>query len=67
MKAWFRQPLWLQISVCIIIGIVLGILFGPGVAVLKPIGDMFIRLLKMLIVPLTVLTLISGIVKMKDQ
>jgi Na+/H+-dicarboxylate symporter len=66
MKWWFRQPLYLQIFVCILLGIVLGLLPGPQAAIIKPLGDIFIRLLKMLIVPLTFFTLISGMTKLED-
>lgn len=66
MKWWFKQQLHTQIFICIIIGIGLGFLLGPKASVIEPIGDMFIRLLKMLIVPLTFFTLISGITKMES-
>lgn len=66
MKWWFRQKLYSQIFICIVIGITLGFVFGDKVTVIKPVGDIFIRLLMMLIVPLTFLTLISGITKLED-
>jgi Na+/H+-dicarboxylate symporter len=64
MKWWFRQKLYTQIFICIVVGIILGLVLGEKVTVIKPIGDIFIRLLLMLIVPLTLLTLISGITKL---
>lgn len=66
MKWWFRQQLHIQIFICILIGVGLGLILGPKATLLKPIGDIFIRLLKMLIVPLTFFTLISGITKMES-
>jgi Na+/H+-dicarboxylate symporter len=66
MKWWFRQPLYRQILVGIVIGIALGYVLGPKAEILKPIGDIFIRLLMMLIVPLTFFTLISGITKLES-
>jgi Na+/H+-dicarboxylate symporter len=66
MKWWFRQQLYTQIFICIVAGIILGLVFGEKVTVIQPIGDIFIRLLMMLIVPLTFLTLISGITKLDD-
>ncbi|SKC92612.1 dicarboxylate/amino acid:cation symporter [Maledivibacter halophilus] len=66
MKWWINQKLYVKIFICIVIGIILGFALGPNVTVIKPIGDVFIRLLKMLIVPLTFFTLISGINKMDD-
>ncbi|MGB2908077.1 MAG: dicarboxylate/amino acid:cation symporter [Candidatus Aminicenantaceae bacterium] len=66
MKWWFRRPLYLQIFICIFLGIILGLVLGPKAAAIKPLGDIFIRLLKMLIVPLTFFTLISGMTKLED-
>lgn len=66
MKWWFKQPLYSQIFVGIIVGIVLGFVLGPKTSVLKPVGDIFIRLLMMLIVPLTFFTLVSGLTKLED-
>ena len=66
MKWWFRQQLYTQIFICIAVGIILGLVFGEKVTVIQPIGDIFIRLLMMLIVPLTFLTLISGITKLDN-
>ena len=64
MKWWFRQQLYVQILIAIVVGVALGLAFGDRVALIEPIGTIFIRLLKMLIVPLTFLTLISGITKL---
>jgi len=66
MKFWFKQKLHVQIFVCIVIGIALGLVMGEKATVLSPIGEVFLRLLKMLIVPLTFFTLVSGVTKMED-
>jgi aerobic C4-dicarboxylate transport protein len=45
-------PLWLQVAIGILLGIVIGILF-PGTAVtLKPFGDGFISLIRMTLAPI---------------
>jgi Na+/H+-dicarboxylate symporter len=66
MKWWFKRPLYVQIAVGVILGVIVGLIFGESAAVLQPIGDVFIRLLQFLIVPLTVFCLIAGILKMGD-
>ncbi len=64
MNLWFRQPLYTKIFVMLALGIIVGYILGPQATILKPLGDAFIRLLKMLIVPLVFFTLVSGVTKM---
>ncbi|NSL69764.1 dicarboxylate/amino acid:cation symporter [Bacillus toyonensis] len=66
MKWWRKQNLPVRILIGALIGIALGVAFGPKVAVLKPIGDIFIRLLQMIIVPLTFLSIVSGIAGLEN-
>ncbi len=66
MKWWFRQPLYTQIFIGILVGIGLGIVLGERVSAIKPVGDIFLRLLMMLIVPLTFFTLTSGMTKLES-
>ena len=66
MRRWFRLPLYLQIAVGIAVGIGLGLLLGPEAAALKPVGDIFLRLLSMLVVPLTFFTLVAGMAKLEN-
>ena len=58
---WRRQHLFIQVAIGAVIGILIGLVFGQNAGYLSPIGDIFIRLLQMLIVPLTFLVLIDGI------
>lgn len=64
MKHWFGLPLHKKIFVMLLLGILTGWLAGPKALVLQPLGDAFIRLLKMLIVPLVFFTLSSGVTRM---
>lgn len=48
------------------IGVIVGMLWGPGSESLSWIGDMFMRLIRMVVVPLVFVTLISGVVSMGD-
>lgn len=49
----------------IIVGAIIGIIFQEKVAVLKPLGDLFLNLLLVIIVPLIFLTITTSITKMK--
>ncbi|ELK50142.1 proton/sodium-glutamate symport protein, partial [Haloferax sp. BAB-2207] len=54
-------PLIYRIFVAFVAGSAAGILFGERMAVVSPLGELFIRLLNMLIIPIIVFTLLSGI------
>ena len=64
MKAWKKVPLYLKIFILLIIGGAIGFIFGERVEVVAPIGDAYIMLLKMLIVPLVFFSIISGVTKL---
>ncbi|MFD1862991.1 dicarboxylate/amino acid:cation symporter [Planococcus chinensis] len=66
MKWWFNLPLYTQIAIGGLIGIALGFLLGENAKYLEPVGTLFINLLKMLIIPLVVTSVLAGILKMKD-
>ena len=50
-----------KISVALVLGILVGIIFGEDATVLAPLGDLLLRLLKFIILPLILFTLIVGI------
>lgn len=61
------KNLTFQVLVAIIIGIILGIV-DPGLAKqMKPLGTIFINMVKMLIAPLIFFTIVLGIAKMGDM
>ena len=62
-----HQHLYLQVLAAIFLGILLGCFF-PEVAVpMKPLGDGFIKLIKMLIAPIIFCTVVTGIAGMQDM
>ena len=64
LKWWNKQHLFVQVAIGAVIGIILGFLLGEEVRYVSPLGDIFIRLLQMLIVPLTFFVLIDGIINL---
>src|SRR5258707_6999052 len=61
------KSLYVQVIAAIIIGILLGhFLPGTGEA-MKPLGDGFIKLIKMLIAPIIFCTVVVGIAGMEDM
>lgn len=61
------QHLYVQVLGAIALGVVLG-LVAPGLAVqMRPLGDGFIKLIRMLIAPIIFTTVVVGIAKMGDM
>ena len=54
------KNLGLWIIVAMVIGVIVGIFMGPEASVFKPLGNLFIQLIKMLVVPLVLVSIISG-------
>ncbi|BDG01117.1 dicarboxylate/amino acid:cation symporter [Anaeromyxobacter oryzae] len=62
----FARSLYLQVLVAVALGAVLGHLYPSTGAAMKPLGDGFIKLVKMLIAPIVFATVVTGIAKMGD-
>ena len=64
-RAWYRH-LYLQVLLAITLGVALGH-FAPATGeALKPLGDAFIKLVKMIIAPVIFLTIVTGIAGLRD-
>ncbi|MDR5860231.1 dicarboxylate/amino acid:cation symporter [Halomonas eurihalina] len=63
---WQRIPLWQKILAGLVLGVLAGALMGERASLFKPLGDIFINAIKMLIVPLVFSTLVVGITAMRD-
>lgn len=62
---WWRH-LYAQVLVAIALGVLLGWLAPAWGAAMKPLGDGFIKLIKMLIAPIVFCTVVTGIAGMGD-
>ena len=60
------MKLWVKILLGLILGIITGSLFPKFAVFVKPVGDIFISSIKMLIVPLIFSSLVVGVTGMKD-
>jgi len=69
-EAPVKRPLWTQLYVQVLVAIALGAFIGhvwPSTGeALKPLGDAFIKLVKMIIAPVIFLTVVTGIAGMRD-
>ena len=66
-----RRPIWkslyVQVITAIVIGVVLGHFWPPAGEAMKPLGDGFIKLIKMIIAPIIFCTVVVGIAGMEDM
>ncbi len=66
LKVWFATVLWKRILGALVLGVVIGLIWGPGAESIAWIGELFIRLIRMVVVPLVFVTLVAGVVAMGD-
>jgi len=63
---WYKQ-LWVQVLIAMAIGVLLG-KFQPDVgARMQPLGDAFIKAIRMLIAPIIFCTVVHGVARMADM
>ena len=67
----FRWMHWLgrlpvQVLVAIIAGVVVGAFFPASADTLRPLGDLFIKLVRMVIAPVIFVSIVTGIAGMRD-
>ncbi|WP_210468439.1 dicarboxylate/amino acid:cation symporter [Sporosarcina sp. 6E9] len=55
-----------QIFIAFVLAIILGSIFGSSIDFLKPLGDLFLRLIKFIIAPLILSTLVVGVASSSD-
>ena len=63
----FYQSLYLQVITAIVIGVLLGHFWPATGEAMKPLGDGFIKLIKMIIAPIIFCTVVVGIAGMEDM
>jgi len=66
LSIWLRIPLWQRVIAALILGIIVGRLWGPGAESIKIIGDVFVAFIKMLVVPLIFFSLVAGVASIGD-
>ena len=65
-KIWKNYKSTIILLLSIIIGTIIGLIFKEKACVLSPLGDIFLNLMFVVIVPLIFLTITSSIIKMEN-
>lgn len=63
---WFRISLWKRILAALLLGVIAGLVWGEGATRIAWIGELFVRLIRMLVVPLVFLTIAAGVAALAD-
>jgi aerobic C4-dicarboxylate transport protein len=63
----FYTHLYVQVLTAIVLGVLLGHFYPHLGEAMKPLGDLFIKLIKMLIAPIIFCTIVHGIASMEDM
>jgi Na+/H+-dicarboxylate symporter len=63
---WFGVTLWKRILAALVLGAIAGHFLGESALQIKWIGDVFVRLIRMLVVPIVFVTLAAGISSMQN-
>lgn len=58
-KEWFKN-IGVQVVIAMALGIIVGAVMGDKAAIFTPLGTIFIKLIKMLVIPLVAVAIISG-------
>ncbi len=59
-KRYLEFNVLYKILIGLILGVIVGLAVGPSIAVIQPIGSIFVRLLKMVVMPVVFFSLVVG-------
>lgn len=65
-RFWFGMVLWQRILIALVLGAIVGLVWGEGAASIKWIGDLFVRLIRMMVVPLVFVSIAAGVAALID-
>lgn len=67
LKAWFAIPFWQRVLGGFVLGALLGVVAADIAVAMQPFGELFIRLIQMLVVPLVFCAIVSAITSLKEH
>lgn len=65
-RRWFAIALWKRILGALVAGGAVGLVWGEQATAIGWIGELFVRLIRMLVIPLVFLTIASGVAALAD-
>ncbi|MFT4955485.1 MAG: Na+/H+-dicarboxylate symporter [Brevundimonas sp.] len=65
-RYWFGVVLWKRILLALVLGVIVGLIWGEGAGQIRWLGDLFVRLIQMVVAPLVFVTIVSGVISLSD-
>ena len=66
LRGWFAIPLWQRVLGAMVIGVLLGLFWPAAASAIAVIGELFVRLIRMLVVPIVFISIASGVTALAD-
>lgn len=66
LRGWFAIPLWKRVLGVLALGIVLALVQPQAAPAVQFLGDLFVRAIRMLVVPIVLVTIASGMTALGD-
>lgn len=66
LRSWFQLNMLQQLGIAVVVGAIVGYLFPAVGPAIKPLGDIVLRLIKMIIVPLIFASIAMSVLELKE-
>lgn len=66
LRGWFNIPLWKRVLGALVLGLLFAILWPSATPAVAFMGDLFVRAIRMLVAPIVLVTIASGITALAD-
>lgn len=66
LRRWVAVPLWQRVLGALAIGVVLGLVWPAATGAIAIVGELFVRLIRMLVVPIVFISIASGVTALAD-
>ena len=63
---WTDLKLWQKVLIGMILGILIGHIYGEDIAFLRPVGIIFVNMIKMVVIPLIFFSILNGVASISD-
>ena len=65
-RLWFSIPLWKRVVAGLVLGLLVGLVWPAAAPQVAFLGDVFVRLIKMLVAPIVFVTIAAGVTALGD-